>query len=181
MRDSTDECGPAPLPLVGRGRGRGHAAPRLVPGNPSPSPLHGLPSPHKGERVRPAFAVIATLLLAACETAKPRRDYLKYRSSQDPVSASSHIAERVRACWFAEGRDGFRGYSYTPELNSYSGRPRVLIVSADDPTGLPKLVIEATAADRGTSVKLFGPMLASREGPAIAGDVERWAGGASGC
>ena len=75
----------------------------------------------------------------------------------------------------------FAEYSYAPELTSYSNRPRVLIVPKKEPHGLPQLVIEATAAKRGTSVKLFGPLMGTAEAPAITRDVERWAGGASGC
>ena len=91
------------------------------------------------------------------------------------------LAENVRACWFGGARPAFADFSYAPELNSYAGRPRVLIVEKSDPGGLPKLVIEASKAERGASVKLFGPLMAGGEAPAISRDVERWAGGAAGC
>ena len=64
-----------------------------------------------------------------------------------------------------------RNISYAPELTSYSNRPRVLIVPKKEPHGLPQLVIEATAAKRGTSVKLFGPLMGTAEAPAITRDV----------
>ena len=124
-------------------------------------------------------AALAVLLLAGCQTAPT--DYLAFEARREPVNVAAGIAENVGACWFGGGRPAFAELSYAPELASYSNRPRVLIVQKADPTGLPLLVIEAVEADRGASVKLFGPLMASAEAPAIRRDVERWAGGASGC
>ena len=127
-----------------------------------------------------ACAVLG-ILLGGCQTGGGARDYAEFRSSQDPGSTASHIAENVRACWFGGARPAFANFSYAPELNSYAGRPRVLIVEKSDPGGLPKLVIEASAAKRGSSVKLFGPLLATGEGAALQRDVQRWASGTTGC
>ena len=124
---------------------------------------------------------ILGVLLSACQTGGASRDYAEFRSSQNPGATASRIAENVRACWFGGERSAFAQYSYAPELNSYSGRPRVLIVPRADPAGLPKLVIEASAAEHGAIVKLFGPLMASAEAAAISRDVARWTGGASGC
>ena len=111
----------------------------------------------------------------------PPVDYAEFRSNQDPSAVAARIAENVGACWFAGGRAAFAAYSYTPELTSYSNRPRVLVVGKANPTGLPKLVIEATQADRGSSVRLFGPLMATAEASAISRDVGRWASGSTGC
>jgi hypothetical protein len=125
-----------------------------------------------------ATAALA-FLLAACQTAP--KDYAEFRSGQDAMTTAARIAENVGACWFSGDRTAFADYSYAPELTSYSNRPRVLIVPADDPAGLPVLIIEASREDRETRVKLFGPLMASAEATPIARDVERWAGGSSGC
>ena len=119
--------------------------------------------------------------LAACKTAEPARDYAEFRSSGDPAATAATLADNVEACWFRAGRPAFSGLIYVAELASQSNRPRILVVDEADPTGLPKLVIEASAAERGASVKLFGPLMATAEAGAIRRDVERWAGGASGC
>jgi hypothetical protein len=129
--------------------------------------------------VLPALCLVMPLL-GACQTPAPR-DYAEFRSQQDPTSTAVRIAESMGRCWFGGGRAAFADYSYAPELNSFSGRPRVLVVRKADPTGLPALVVEASAADRGASVKLFGPLMASAEAPAIGRDIERWAGGATTC
>ena len=128
------------------------------------------------------MAVLAALGVAACqghETSAP--DYAEFRTDEAPVAVAARIADNMAACWFAGARPAFAGYSYAPELTSYSNRPRVLVVPRSDPAGLPKLVIEASRAEPGTSVKLFGPLMAGPEAQAISRDVGRWVDGATGC
>jgi hypothetical protein len=126
-----------------------------------------------------ATATTAALLLAACQSGGPK-DYAEFHAAQDPVHVADRIADNVGACWI-KGQAAFVDYTYASELTSYANRPRVLIVPKKDPHGLPKLVIEASAAKRGSSVKLFGPLMGGPEAAAISRDVERWAGGATGC
>jgi hypothetical protein len=121
----------------------------------------------------------SVVLVAACQSGPS--DYLAFPSPQQPAAVASRIADNIGACWFGDGSKGFADYSYVPELASHSNRPRVLIVDKGDPTGLPKLVIEAVEEDRGASVRLFGPLMASPDAAAIRRDVEQWADGATGC
>ena len=122
-------------------------------------------------------AVLATTL-AACTTSAP--DYLEYAAYQDTNTVATRIAERVGACWFT-GDGAFSRFAYAPELNSFSGKPRILVVPKADPAGLPQLVIEVSKGKRATIVKLFGPLLATARGSAIQRDVERWADGGTDC
>ncbi len=123
-------------------------------------------------------AVLATTL-AACTTRAP--DYLEYAAYQDTNTVATRIAERVGACWFSGGNGAFSRFAYAPELNSFSGKPRILVVPKADPAGLPQLVIEVSKGKRATVVKLFGPLLATARGSAIQADVERWADGGTDC
>ena len=124
------------------------------------------------------IAAVATAL-AACTTRAP--DYLEYAATQDTTIVANRIAERVGACWFESGETAFARFAYAPELNSFSGKPRILVVPKDNPAGLPQLVIEVSDGKRATVVKLFGPLLASARGSAIQRDVERWADGGTEC
>jgi hypothetical protein len=131
--------------------------------------------------VRIAVAASAALLaIAGCKTSEPT-DYMLLHANQDPVTIASRIAGHVGNCWFDGSREAFAEYSYAPELTSYSDRPRVLIVPKADPNGLPLLVIEVLKADRGSDVKLFGPLMGTAESNVIYNDVSRWAGGAREC
>ncbi len=167
-----------PLPLVGRGRGRGLPRGSSLPTPHPAGPTDRLPSPHKGGRVWWLVATVSALL-AACQSSGPQ-DYAEFHAAQDPVHVADRIADNVGACWI-KARPAFAEYTYASELTSYANRPRVLVVPKKDPHGLPKLVIEASAGKRGTSVKLFGPLMAGPEAGTISRDVERWAGGGSGC
>ena len=163
-----------------RPKGGGGGEPRHGPLRFAPSTmLRMVPLPRLRRGRNPLAAALATLALAACQTSPT--DYLEYRSRQDPMTTASRIADNVGRCWFSGERTAFADYSYAPELASVANRPRVLIVPADNPTGLPVLVIEASRESRETRVKLFGPLMASAEAGAIARDVERWSGGATDC
>ncbi|WP_034490967.1 hypothetical protein [Afifella pfennigii] len=133
-----------------------------------------------GQPSRGAFlgAAAAGLLLAGCLGGP--KDYFSYAAASAPSSATAGIADAMRRCWFS-GEPAFSGYIYAPELNSYSGRPRILLLPKGAPGGLPQLVVSAEAAGRGSEVKLFGPLLGTSEGPRIRADIARWAAGSSAC
>lgn len=125
-------------------------------------------------KVATGLALAAALAAAGCQSA-PKTDYLEFSAAGEPTAVASALAAKVGACWFGNGNGGrFDGLVYAPELNAYAGRPRVLLVPKSDPGGLPRLVIEASAAGQDTSVRLFGPLLATSEGAAIRADIGRW-------
>jgi len=121
-----------------------------------------------------AFSTLA--LLAACSTAK------------EPVSALSvgalPVMERValgaNRCWFKSRDPMFAAYKLAPELNSFSGTPRILIVKRHNPEALPLLVVQAS----GTPAKMsaFGPLM---NDPLVSArvhkDVNAWSRGGKGC
>lgn len=128
-----------------------------------------------------AIAALTSLLaasgmLAACTTSRPA-----------PVASASRAAlpvmERValgaNACWFKSKDPAFAGYRLAPELNSFSGRPRILLVKAHSPESRPLLVVQA----EGNPARLdaFGPMMGEAVSGRISTDVNRWAQGGKGC
>jgi hypothetical protein len=131
--------------------------------------------------VKPAWPVAAglfALIISGCSTST---DYLEYRPSGSPQRVADTLLSSIRTCWFGEGESAFADYAYEPELASHSNRPRILIVRASEPGGLPQLIVEASRENRRTSVKLFGPLLATPLGPRIQADIDRWTKGNSGC
>lgn len=123
------------------------------------------------------FLALSTLALAAaCSTAK------------DPVSALSvgalPVMERValgaNRCWFKSNDPMFTAYRLAPELNSFSGTPRILIVPRRSPESRPLLVVQAS----GTPAKMsaFGPLMNDAATSArVNKDVTFWARGGKGC
>lgn len=125
------------------------------------------------------FAILACVLaVAACQTAQ--QGYVLMHAGEAPLDVAQNIANKVGACWFKDRSSAFEGLSYAPELSS-PDRPRVLIVEASDPGGLPKLVIEAIKAKRGTDIRLFGPLMDTDAQSQIRRDVAFWAGGGHTC
>lgn len=89
------------------------------------------------------------------------------------------VAIAAHRCWFASGDPAFRDYSFANELNSFSGRPRFLLVPRSNYGGRPVLVVQAEGASG--EVTLFGPLLDGPAGARIGSDVRRWASGGSDC
>ncbi|MDS7597317.1 hypothetical protein [Agrobacterium tumefaciens] len=124
---------------------------------------------------RAAGLTLAAAALAACQP-KPQQ-----------VSSVSHAAlptmERIalgaNACWFKSGDPAFKAYRLAPELNSFSGRPRILLVPRNSPESRPMLVVQA----EGNPAKLdaFGPIMNEQMSARVATDVKRWANGGKGC
>jgi hypothetical protein len=122
-------------------------------------------------------AAFVTLgLLAACSTAR------------EPVSALSigalPVMERValgaNRCWFKSKDPMFAAYKLAPELNSFSGTPRILIVPRRSPEARPLLVVQASGSP--AKMSAFGPLMNDAAVSArVNKDVTGWARGDRGC
>ncbi len=122
-------------------------------------------------------SVLATalLLLSACQSAKsPTPSH-----HQAALPTMERVALNANTCWFKSGDAMFSAYRLAPELNSFSGRPRILAVPRNSPESRPALVVQA----EGNPAKLdaFGPMMAGASGDRIRRDVLKWSSGSSGC
>lgn len=121
---------------------------------------------------RAAALLLPLSLLAACQSEQP-----------DHSAAALPVMERValgaRDCWFKSKDPAFAAYRLAPELNSFSGRPRILLVKASAPGALPALVVQA----EGNPAKLeaFGPLMQDALSARITADVNHWARGGGGC
>jgi hypothetical protein len=115
--------------------------------------------------------------LVACQTAP--KDYVQFHAGMDSTTIGELIANNIAACWFNGKRKAFEGYSYAPESGSTADR--ILIVPKEAPHDLPQLIVEVRRAKRGTDVRLFGPLMQTKEADAIRTDIRRWTGGARDC
>jgi hypothetical protein len=118
----------------------------------------------------------AAAVLAACS------------SKEKPVAAleigALPVMERValgaNRCWFKSKDPAFTAYRLAPELKSFTGTPRILVVKKNSPESLPLLVVQA----QGSPAKLsaFGPLM---QDPTINArvnkDVSSWARGGKDC
>jgi hypothetical protein len=115
------------------------------------------------------------IALSACQTERPA----KVTANRAALPTMERVAIAANSCWFKSGDAAFKPYRLAPELNSFSGRPRILAVPRNSPESRPMLVVQA----EGNPARLdaFGPMMGGPEGERIKRDVLRWARGASGC
>ncbi len=116
-----------------------------------------------------------TLGLCACQS-RPAPPSGPDRSA---LSTMERVALSANQCWFKSRDPAFAEYKLAPELNSFSGRPRILLVKAHSPESRPLAVIQAEGNP--ARLEAFGPLLGSALAPRIQADSQRWAAGGRGC
>lgn len=118
----------------------------------------------------------ATLALAACQK-EEKLAPLTIRDNSAAVALLQKVNSSAQSCW---GKDReFRAYRVIPELDTRTGKPRILVVEAKAAQGLPKYVIEADG--KPAKIAAYGPLADGPLGARISSDVARWAGGNSSC
>lgn len=117
---------------------------------------------------------LSGLALASCQSRVPA-PAVGYAA----LPVMERVALAANACWFKSKDPAFAAYKLAPELNSFSGQPRILLVAAHSPEARPLAVVQA----QGNPARLstFGPLLAQPIGNRIASDANRWAAGGKGC
>lgn len=125
---------------------------------------------------RTAALFALALALAACQKADGL-DPLATRDNSAAIALLQKVNASAQTCW-GKDRD-FRAYRVIPELDTRTGKPRLLIVEAKAAQGLPKYVIEADG--RPARIAAYGPLADGPLGPRLSADVARWASGSSSC
>ncbi|WP_295732285.1 hypothetical protein [uncultured Bartonella sp.] len=124
-------------------------------------------------------SVLSLILgLYAC-TQKTGPGNIELASGEPALKTMERVALTANRCWFKSDKAEFKRYGFEPELQSYSGRPRMLIVPKNTPGGKPILVVEAEGNP--AKVSVYGPLMATPQGNAIGEDVDRWVKGDNEC
>jgi hypothetical protein len=127
-------------------------------------------------RLSVANAALLTALaamVAACQTPAPTGP------NRAALPTMERVALGANACWFKSGDPAFAAYKLAPELNSFSGRPRILLVHKGSPESRPLLVVQAEGSP--SRLQAFGPMMQEPVAGRITADVNRWSGGNKAC
>ncbi|MDK1373045.1 MULTISPECIES: hypothetical protein [unclassified Sinorhizobium] len=122
-----------------------------------------------------ACAAASFTLVAGCQSNRPATP----AASSAALPTMERVALGANGCWFKSGDPAFKAYRLAPELNSFSGRPRILIVPRKSPEARPLAVIQAEGHP--ARLQAFGPLLSESVGTRITTDVRRWAAGDEGC
>jgi hypothetical protein len=125
-----------------------------------------------------AALIAALAALAACQS-KPSAPVSQPSGKSAALRNMEMVAKAAHKCWFASRDPAFRDYSFANELNSFTGRPRFLLVPKGNFGGRPLLVVQAEG--NAGQVTAFGPMLDTAAAPRISADIERWRRGNDSC
>lgn len=128
--------------------------------------------------MRPALSLLVLLSVAAL-TACQSKPSPSPTQGQSALDIMERVAVGANNCWIKSGDPAFKAYSMAPELNSFSGKPRILLVRKGSRDIRPLLVVQAEG--RPPRLDAFGPMMSEPVAARIAADVRRWSGGAKGC
>ncbi|MCM2476986.1 hypothetical protein HGO38_26405 [Rhizobium sp. CG5] len=121
------------------------------------------------------FACLGLLALSACQPKAPG----PAARTQSALDVMEKVAVGANRCWMKSGDAAFKAYEMAPELNSFSGKPRFLLVRRGSRDIRPVLVVQAEG--RPAKLSAFGPMMGEPTAARIAADVKRWAAGDKGC
>ncbi|HET7412842.1 MAG TPA: hypothetical protein VFJ18_09295 [Pararhizobium sp.] len=119
---------------------------------------------------------LAAMALGGCQSTSGPGE-IRLTSADAALPVMERITHAAARCWSNE--PAFKPYRLAPELDSYTGRPRLLVVPAQSPGSLPLAVIQAQGSP--ATVQAFGPLMNGAAGNRIKADVERWAGGNTSC
>ena len=120
-------------------------------------------------RLSLTLTMIAAAALAACKSDAPTP---RPASGQSALDMMELVAVGANRCWFKSGDPAFKAYSLAPELTSFSGRPRILLVRKGS---------SVQAEGKPARLDAFGPMMGEALAPRIRADVVRWAKGSKDC
>jgi hypothetical protein len=132
--------------------------------------------PGSTRRCAVLLAAVA-VALSACQSGRQGEASPSGKSAA--LLTMEQVAIAAHKCWFASKDPAFKSYRMANELNSYSGRPRFLLVPAKNYEAKPLLVVQAEGSSH--RVETFGPLTSGELGPRISADIGRWASGDSGC
>ncbi len=135
----------------------------------------------RGAAVLPVIALLSglsALTIAGCQSERPGGS-MNLQVANAAVPALQTVNERAHVCWIRSGDRAFRGLAVIPELDTHSGKPRILIVERGKAQGLPRFVIEASG--KPASVVTYGPLAGAGLSARINTDVARWAAGDPSC
>ena len=122
-----------------------------------------------------AGSLAGIAVIAGCQSASPPAP----AQSTTALATMERVALAANACWFKSGDAAFKPYRLAPELNSFSGRPRILIVKRNSPESRPLAVIQAEGHP--ARLQAFGPLFDEALGPRMTTDVKRFAAGNNSC
>ena len=131
------------------------------------------------QRPTTVAALLAIVVLAACQSGHLRGPLSLQVEASDPVVALQRVNKAGMQCWVRRSDPAFRNLHLVPELDTSAGRPRLLLLEKGKAEGLPVLVIEASGEP--VTIQTYGPLAGTRTGGQVNADIVRWSSGSNAC
>jgi hypothetical protein len=126
-----------------------------------------------------SLSAAGIVALSACSTPAPTVQRPTQTKAESGLDRMERVTLAANRCWFKSNDPAFARYSLAPELSSFSGKPRFLLVPKGRPEAKPLLVVEAQPGSRALST--YGPVMGMPLGARVNSDVRRWNAGDGGC
>nr|WP_290128685.1 hypothetical protein [Aurantimonas endophytica] len=117
--------------------------------------------------------------LAGCASAPGPADTPSTAKADSGLDRLERLTLNANRCWFKSKDPAFAAYSLAPELSSFSGRPRFLLVPRGQIEARPLLVVEGRSGSG--AIDTYGPLMNEPVAARITADLARWRSGANGC
>ncbi|MFD2238532.1 hypothetical protein [Aureimonas populi] len=127
--------------------------------------------------LRAIASMVLLVFLAGCAGRAP--EPVATQAGDTGLDRMERLTLAANRCWFRSGDPAFARYSLAPELSSFSGRPRFLVVPKNRPEERPLLVVEGRTGT--PDVSTYGPLLQGETAARIRRDIDRWSAGGETC
>nr|WP_246232557.1 hypothetical protein [Aurantimonas aggregata] len=117
--------------------------------------------------------------MGACASAPEPADAPAAAKADAGLDRLERLTLNANRCWFKSKDPAFAAYSLAPELSSFSGRPRFLLVPRGQIEARPLLVVEGRSGSG--AIDTYGPLMNEPVSARITADLARWRSGANGC
>lgn len=125
------------------------------------------------------LAAIALVLFAAFSGCASQPPSAPARTGDTGLDRMERLTLNANRCWFKSKDPAFAAYSLAPELSSFSGKPRFLLVPKGQPEARPLLVVEGKSG--AANIDIYGPLTSRTLGGRVDADLKRWAAGDDRC
>lgn len=120
----------------------------------------------------------ALAILPACAS-PPAPEAPAVARADTGLDRMERLTLTANRCWITSRDPAFAAYTLAPELSSFSGKPRFLLVPRGKPEARPLLVVEGQSGS--TNVATYGPLMSVKLAGRISSDIDRWGNGSASC
>ena len=126
-----------------------------------------------------ALIIMAAVMIAGCRDEQSNGAMSLPVGQTAAVATLQHVNSNAATCWMRSNDAAFKDLRLIPELDTQTGRPRLLLLKKQSQQGLPVMVVEAHGSP--VTIETYGPLAQTALGSRINNDIRRWSAGSKAC